>query len=86
MVTDEAGGERAALVRREMERRYQPMAALGVRNISFNRREDVPEAMPDHDPVTTPRAANDPRSISARSRTSRRSPTWSSWSTNSPTS
>ncbi|MGH8218622.1 MAG: DNA translocase FtsK [Steroidobacteraceae bacterium] len=47
----------------EMERRYQLMAALGVRNIAgFNR--DVQQAIdrgkPIRDPVLTQRAANDP--------------------------
>ncbi len=47
----------------EMERRYQLMAALGVRNIAgFNRRvKDAIEAgKPIRDPVMTMRAANDP--------------------------
>jgi S-DNA-T family DNA segregation ATPase FtsK/SpoIIIE len=47
----------------EMERRYQLMAALGVRNIAgFNRRvKDAIEAgRPMKDPVMTMRAANDP--------------------------
>src|SRR5690606_25282907 len=47
----------------EMERRYQLMAALGVRNIAgFNRRvRDAEEAgKPIRDPVMTAKAANDP--------------------------
>ncbi len=47
----------------EMERRYQLMAALGVRNISgFNRRvkEAIDEGKPIKDPVMMLRAANDP--------------------------
>ena len=47
----------------EMERRYQLMAALGVRNIiGFNRRvKEANEAgKPIRDPVMTARAANDP--------------------------
>jgi S-DNA-T family DNA segregation ATPase FtsK/SpoIIIE len=40
----EAGGQRAALVRGEMERRYKLMSALGVRNIAgYNRKvKDAP--------------------------------------------
>ena len=47
----------------EMERRYQLMAALGVRNIAgFNRRvkDAIDEGKPIRDPVATQRAANDP--------------------------
>jgi DNA segregation ATPase FtsK/SpoIIIE, S-DNA-T family len=47
----------------EMERRYQLMAALGVRNIAgFNRdvQEALDEGKPIRDPVLTQRAANDP--------------------------
>jgi S-DNA-T family DNA segregation ATPase FtsK/SpoIIIE len=47
----------------EMERRYQLMAALGVRNIAgFNRRvkEANDEGKPIRDPVMTSRASNDP--------------------------
>ena len=47
----------------EMERRYQLMAALGVRNLSsFNRRvkEAADSGKPIRDPVMTQRAANDP--------------------------
>jgi DNA segregation ATPase FtsK/SpoIIIE, S-DNA-T family len=47
----------------EMERRYQLMAALGVRNIAgFNRRvkEAIEAGKPIRDPVMTMRAANDP--------------------------
>ncbi|MBV9344767.1 MAG: DNA translocase FtsK 4TM domain-containing protein [Gammaproteobacteria bacterium] len=47
----------------EMERRYQLMAALGVRNISgFNRRvkEASDEGKPIRDPLLMQRAANDP--------------------------
>ncbi|HEY2590256.1 MAG TPA: DNA translocase FtsK 4TM domain-containing protein, partial [Steroidobacteraceae bacterium] len=47
----------------EMERRYQLMAALGVRNIAgFNRdvQEAIDEGKPIRDPVLTQRAANDP--------------------------
>jgi S-DNA-T family DNA segregation ATPase FtsK/SpoIIIE len=48
----------------EMERRYQLMAALGVRNIAgFNRRvkESIDAGKPIKDPVMMQRAANDPR-------------------------
>ncbi len=48
----------------EMERRYQLMAALGVRNIAgFNRRvkDANDEGKPIKDPVMLQRAANDPR-------------------------
>jgi S-DNA-T family DNA segregation ATPase FtsK/SpoIIIE len=48
----------------EMERRYQLMAALGVRNIAgFNRRvkDANDEGKPIKDPVMMQRAANDPR-------------------------
>ncbi|HEX7416896.1 MAG TPA: DNA translocase FtsK 4TM domain-containing protein [Steroidobacteraceae bacterium] len=47
----------------EMERRYQLMAALGVRNIAgFNRRvkDAIAEGKPIRDPILTQRAANDP--------------------------
>jgi S-DNA-T family DNA segregation ATPase FtsK/SpoIIIE len=47
----------------EMERRYQLMAALGVRNIAgFNRRvkEAIDEGKPIRDPVMTLKASNDP--------------------------
>jgi S-DNA-T family DNA segregation ATPase FtsK/SpoIIIE len=47
----------------EMERRYQLMAALGVRNIGgFNKRvkEAIDAGKPIRDPVMTLRAANDP--------------------------
>jgi DNA segregation ATPase FtsK/SpoIIIE, S-DNA-T family len=47
----------------EMERRYQLMAALGVRNIAgFNRRvkDAIAEGKPIRDPVMMLRAANDP--------------------------
>jgi len=47
----------------EMERRYQLMAALGVRNIAgFNRhvRESIEAGRPIRDPVLTQQAANDP--------------------------
>jgi len=47
----------------EMERRYQLMAALGVRNIGgFNKRvkDAIDEGKPIRDPVMTLRAANDP--------------------------
>ena len=47
----------------EMERRYQLMAALGVRNIAgFNRkvRDAIDEKKPIKDPVLMQRAANDP--------------------------
>ncbi len=47
----------------EMERRYQLMAALGVRNIAgFNRRvqEAIDEGKPIRDPVLTLRASDDP--------------------------
>jgi S-DNA-T family DNA segregation ATPase FtsK/SpoIIIE len=47
----------------EMERRYQLMAALGVRNIaSFNRhvKEALDKGKPIRDPVLTQQAANDP--------------------------
>jgi S-DNA-T family DNA segregation ATPase FtsK/SpoIIIE len=47
----------------EMERRYQLMAALGVRNIAgYNRkvREAIDEGKPIRDPVMMQRAANDP--------------------------
>jgi len=47
----------------EMERRYQLMSALGVRNIAgFNRRvsDAIKEGKPIADPVLTQRAANDP--------------------------
>ncbi|HXS27116.1 MAG TPA: DNA translocase FtsK 4TM domain-containing protein [Steroidobacteraceae bacterium] len=47
----------------EMERRYQLMAALGVRNIAgFNRhvQEAIDAGKPIRDPVLTQRAANDP--------------------------
>ena len=47
----------------EMERRYQLMAALGVRNIAgFNRkvRDAIEEKKPIKDPVLLQRAANDP--------------------------
>ena len=47
----------------EMERRYQLMSALGVRNIAgFNRRvsDAIKEGKPIVDPVLTQRAANDP--------------------------
>jgi len=47
----------------EMERRYQLMAALGVRNIGgFNKRvkESLEAGKPIRDPVMTQRAANDP--------------------------
>src|SRR5215469_4929039 len=47
----------------EMERRYQLMAALGVRNIAgFNRRvkDAIEEGKPIRDPVMTLRASNDP--------------------------
>jgi S-DNA-T family DNA segregation ATPase FtsK/SpoIIIE len=47
----------------EMERRYQLMSALGVRNIAgFNRRvaEAIKDGKPIRDPVLTQRAANDP--------------------------
>jgi len=47
----------------EMERRYQLMAALGVRNISgFNHRvqEAIDRGKPIRDPVLTVQAANDP--------------------------
>ncbi|MGE3667977.1 MAG: DNA translocase FtsK, partial [Steroidobacteraceae bacterium] len=47
----------------EMERRYQLMAALGVRNIAgFNKRvkEATDAGKPIRDPVMTARAANDP--------------------------
>jgi S-DNA-T family DNA segregation ATPase FtsK/SpoIIIE len=47
----------------EMERRYQLMAALGVRNIAgFNRRvkDAIDEGKPIRDPVMIQRASNDP--------------------------
>jgi DNA segregation ATPase FtsK/SpoIIIE, S-DNA-T family len=47
----------------EMERRYQLMAALGVRNIAgYNRRvrDAIEEGKPIRDPVVLARAANDP--------------------------
>jgi DNA segregation ATPase FtsK/SpoIIIE, S-DNA-T family len=47
----------------EMERRYQLMAALGVRNIAgYNRRvkDAIAEGQPIRDPVMLARAANDP--------------------------
>jgi DNA segregation ATPase FtsK/SpoIIIE, S-DNA-T family len=47
----------------EMERRYQLMSALGVRNIAgFNRRvsDAIKEGRPIRDPVLLQRAANDP--------------------------
>src|SRR5688572_32212608 len=47
----------------EMERRYQLMAALGVRNIAgYNRRvrDAIEEGKPIRDPVMLARAANDP--------------------------
>jgi len=47
----------------EMERRYQLMAALGVRNIAgFNRRvkDAIDEGKPIRDPVLTLKASNDP--------------------------
>jgi S-DNA-T family DNA segregation ATPase FtsK/SpoIIIE len=47
----------------EMERRYQLMAALGVRNIAgYNRRvkDAIEEGKPIRDPVLLQRAANDP--------------------------
>jgi len=47
----------------EMERRYQLMAALGVRNIAgYNRRvkDSIEENKPIRDPVMLQRAANDP--------------------------
>jgi S-DNA-T family DNA segregation ATPase FtsK/SpoIIIE len=47
----------------EMERRYQLMSALGVRNIAgYNRRvkESIAEKKPIRDPVMLQRAANDP--------------------------
>jgi len=47
----------------EMERRYQLMAALGVRNIAgYNRRvkDSIEEKKPIRDPVMLQRAANDP--------------------------
>ena len=47
----------------EMERRYQLMAALGVRNIAgYNRRvkEAIDDGKPITDPVLLQRAANDP--------------------------
>ncbi|HYK24873.1 MAG TPA: DNA translocase FtsK 4TM domain-containing protein [Steroidobacteraceae bacterium] len=47
----------------EMERRYQLMAALGVRNIAgFNRdvQQAIDKGKPIRDPVLTQRAANDP--------------------------
>ena len=47
----------------EMERRYQLMAALGVRNIAgYNRRvkDSIEEGKPIPDPVLMQRAANDP--------------------------
>jgi DNA segregation ATPase FtsK/SpoIIIE, S-DNA-T family len=47
----------------EMERRYQLMAALGVRNIAgFNRhvKQSIDEGKPIRDPVLTQLAANDP--------------------------
>jgi S-DNA-T family DNA segregation ATPase FtsK/SpoIIIE len=47
----------------EMERRYQLMAALGVRNIAgFNRRvkDAIDEGKPIRDPVMTLKASNDP--------------------------
>jgi S-DNA-T family DNA segregation ATPase FtsK/SpoIIIE len=47
----------------EMERRYQLMAALGVRNIAgYNRRvkDAIAEGKPIRDPVMMARAANDP--------------------------
>jgi DNA segregation ATPase FtsK/SpoIIIE, S-DNA-T family len=47
----------------EMDRRYQLMAALGVRNIAgFNRRvkEALDEGRPIRDPIMTMKAANDP--------------------------
>src|SRR5579872_1884895 len=47
----------------EMERRYQLMAALGVRNIAgFNRcvKEAIEEGKPIRDPLLTQKAANDP--------------------------
>jgi S-DNA-T family DNA segregation ATPase FtsK/SpoIIIE len=47
----------------EMERRYQLMAALGVRNIAgYNRRvkDSIAENKPIRDPVMLQRAANDP--------------------------
>src|ERR1700724_1801977 len=47
----------------EMERRYQLMAALGVRNIAgYNRRvkDSIAENQPIRDPVMLQRAANDP--------------------------
>jgi S-DNA-T family DNA segregation ATPase FtsK/SpoIIIE len=48
----------------EMERRYQLMAAMGVRNISgFNKKvkESIDAGKPIRDPVITQQAANDPR-------------------------
>jgi S-DNA-T family DNA segregation ATPase FtsK/SpoIIIE len=47
----------------EMERRYQLMSALGVRNISgYNRavKDAIAEGKPIRDPIMTMRAANDP--------------------------
>src|SRR4030095_6672705 len=47
----------------EMERRYQLMSALGVRNISgFNRKvkDAIDSGRPIRDPVMTAMAANDP--------------------------
>jgi S-DNA-T family DNA segregation ATPase FtsK/SpoIIIE len=47
----------------EMERRYQLMSALGVRNISgYNRKvkDAIAEGKPIRDPILTMRAANDP--------------------------
>ena len=53
----------------EMERRYQLMAALGVRNIAgYNRRvkDSIEEGKPIRDPVMLQRAANDPEHRSER--------------------
>src|SRR5208283_3378040 len=47
----------------EMERRYQLMAALGVRNIAgYNRRvkDAIADGQPIRDPIIMQRAANDP--------------------------
>ena len=72
----------------EMERRYQLMAALGVRNISgFNRRVKDALRGGQADPRSGDDAARRERSdasISARSRISRRCRTWWWWSMSSP--
>ena len=73
----------------EMERRYQLMAALGVRNIAgYNQsvKDSIEEGKPILDPVLMQRAANDPQHRSAPDTQSRAAaPSSSSSSMNSPT-